>query len=742
MSVNVKRRVAAGIGLWMFTAGVLGHVESVHMAITANAAASALSSSTSFNTFLNAISLDCDLKTATNTMIFGSFQEDYTRKDPGGVRVLNHFYDPLTGRGIDNPLANDPADTLGKDSFSWASIHNGLGIPRAGPECLSNENPLNGWSWQNARVDQWDGLTRSSREDRNVALTYMFRALGQVMHLLEDTSQPQHARNEQHIPIIPCIPDSWHSMVRSPWRSSIEDYGKANLANLNYQHGMLDWRNAGFTKLEDFWDRHLYNGNASALAAHANGGSKLGLAELINGNFLGERHLYAELMTATRFEFGYRQSVVTERKEFGYYPYPSRDTSTDYEQQKRLPVAETFTLKNGQEGAGLYIKKIADGIAVGHHSRMNYLGAKLKEAKHFEPRPFCTVNDEKVLNDYHAIVITNAIYYSAGLLDYFFRGRLETTVSLNTSGSGGTHQLIITNMSSQNFRGGTFHLFYDDISGNRTELASEGNGFLNDWNPTTSDLPTNAALVTTFTPPFGAARFLILYKGTIGTGGTSQASDPIDQGIAIAAKSFLPLHAYWQMDEASTSTRTDIVQGLQLHVFLIGSTMTSITGKFTNATRLTSFGNIARLANIATPGLRFGGGMTMCGWFRYSLASENSSFSISLTASGGYRLTKDALFTSATTTPYPMLSENEWHFYVLELTPSAVLQVEFDHSGAVYSLNSSLGLIWFPRFSITGGSGGTLDIDDTGFFPFLLSTEQRDFLWNSGAGRSYPFSLP
>jgi hypothetical protein len=110
---------------------------------------------------------------------------------------------------------------------------------------------------------------------------YMFRAVGQVMHLLEDTTQPQHVRNEQHL-------------EGTIWQSTIEIYGNDHVRQLNYGDGsMLDWRGAGFIKLEDFWDRHLYNGTSSQPLIDNEDPTKptstLGLAEWCNGNFLGER---------------------------------------------------------------------------------------------------------------------------------------------------------------------------------------------------------------------------------------------------------------------------------------------------------------------------------------------------------------------------------------------------------------------------------------------------------------------
>ena len=64
------------------------------------------------------------------------------------------------------------------------------------------------------------------------------------------------------------------------------------------ERGWQRWRNAGFTKLEAFWDRNLYTGasgntaqDAKALNDDANvvTGAQLGLAEFSNGNFSWSR---------------------------------------------------------------------------------------------------------------------------------------------------------------------------------------------------------------------------------------------------------------------------------------------------------------------------------------------------------------------------------------------------------------------------------------------------------------------
>ena len=229
-----------------------GHDIPVHRRITENAAESAVANSPAYFGFIDVISSDFAYQAVTNSMIDGSGFEDNRNidvngnNDVGGARSLNHFYDPIHKVGGEAIGLTVAGVALGRNSFDWGSISNETGVDVGWP--VSNEGTYNIWSWQNARYYEWLGLTATNRSERNVALTNMFRAVGQVMHLLEDTSQPQHVRNEQH------LDQFWKMDLQS--RSAIEDYGFNHSTNLNYAHGMLDWKGAGFTQLKDFWDRN------------------------------------------------------------------------------------------------------------------------------------------------------------------------------------------------------------------------------------------------------------------------------------------------------------------------------------------------------------------------------------------------------------------------------------------------------------------------------------------------------
>jgi hypothetical protein len=224
MLVNMKIKYIFILCLVMFEVDSFGHDQIVHQAITANAAASAMDESPAYGGFINTVSSDLALKDATNFMVDGSYDEDYIDQpgDVGGKRSLNHFYDPLDNTYYKG-LSDSPPDfriLTATNSFAWASISNCVGYNFPGISSISaawsspvfsisatvhldnlgrNVNTSNIWSWQNARGYEWLGLTATNKFDRQTNLLSMFRAVGQVMHLLEDTSQPQHVRSEQRL---------------------------------------------------------------------------------------------------------------------------------------------------------------------------------------------------------------------------------------------------------------------------------------------------------------------------------------------------------------------------------------------------------------------------------------------------------------------------------------------------------------------------------------------------------------
>lgn len=91
-----------------------------------------------------------------------------------------HFYDPRTKKGYYNPpfiqFDNSFVHSLQVDSHS---AH--LGYPharRAFRDTLRNDTP----------------------EERLEALALMSRSLGHVLHLIQDSTQPQHVRDDAHMP--------------------------------------------------------------------------------------------------------------------------------------------------------------------------------------------------------------------------------------------------------------------------------------------------------------------------------------------------------------------------------------------------------------------------------------------------------------------------------------------------------------------------------------------------------------
>jgi hypothetical protein len=129
--------------------------------------------------------------------------------EPGGVfsRVFGHFFDPVNNRGL-TVLGNN----VGPRSPDWAIVKDSV---VNGP---LNANRKNYYNWPSAREAMWRALTlkawnngalsdavdpanwpnKTREELRQAYWATMFRSIGDVVHVLQDAAQPQHTRNDPH----------------------------------------------------------------------------------------------------------------------------------------------------------------------------------------------------------------------------------------------------------------------------------------------------------------------------------------------------------------------------------------------------------------------------------------------------------------------------------------------------------------------------------------------------------------
>jgi hypothetical protein len=131
----------------------------------------------------------------------------------GIVRVTNHFYDPIN----DIPLNN--GCTFGYNHVCAKSVDWALGyVDSFATPTVVDTSRRNHFTYVDARENMWRALigqhgrpsgvvnneNNSTRAADSVERLYRwsttFRSLGDVIHLLQDGAQPQHVRNDPHSP--------------------------------------------------------------------------------------------------------------------------------------------------------------------------------------------------------------------------------------------------------------------------------------------------------------------------------------------------------------------------------------------------------------------------------------------------------------------------------------------------------------------------------------------------------------
>jgi len=362
----------------------------------------------------------------------GAFFEDFPP-----TRVLNHFHNPLAGSWEQAGIL-----AIGQSSALW----------QQNPSQHTTDGAGGGnWSWQDARRHYLNALTRATKdkqgdeEGRDQAWADLFEALGHVMHLVQDASVPAHARNDPHPPGVRVPGTQFRIGKREDW---YEEWVKKNVDLLS---GLMDGNGpvtpplslftaTGYSQAPVPVARLIDTGKFKLGGVAALVDPALGMAEYTNGNFLSRNTLF------THFEFPRQQSLDLTPPGI------------------LVPVGAKWRR---------YFPKVAEGETVNLFVTEGILHKDLYDLLGTPPPAGGWFLDDRVHQSYAAKLLPRAVGYSAGLLDYFFRGKLDVAVVADPDDTTSSRFVLRgTNASTEALVDGTITLYADDTDGTRTQVNS------------------------------------------------------------------------------------------------------------------------------------------------------------------------------------------------------------------------------------------------------------------------------
>jgi hypothetical protein len=320
-------------------------------------------------------------------------------------RFCRHFFDPL--KTVDAGLTNAPGSLgrIGCDSTMPDAVQWALGTSGTGGTGAEDTGRVNRFTVLDAREAQWRAMTgrdknmqtrpeAQTRAGRDAYWATTFRALGDVMHLLQDMGNPQHTRNEAH-PFFTA-----HGLLEGHVNGRVlgtaeqfvnrgnafaqftelpPNYGNAPVPSYaSYRKFFTNTKKAG---LADYSNKGFFTSDANF------GTSKYALPDSIPGN-------YESILNPAP-----ENPIIMER-------YLTRGVEDIQGDQTRTSAPIRMT-------------------------RESVLSELITESGLIPGYGFFSI-DRAVIDDQIGLLIPRTVAYSAGILDYYFRGSL--TISPTSEG--------------------------------------------------------------------------------------------------------------------------------------------------------------------------------------------------------------------------------------------------------------------------------------------------------------------
>ena len=401
-------------------------------------------------------------------------------------RVLNHFHNPLaeswSSAGLRVPAALPVV--RGQSSVLWQQ---NLAQPSSFVFVPAPLPSLGGqWAWHNARRSYLDALTRGLQADgvgpgRDRAFGDLFEGLGHLTHLVQDATVPGHTRNDAHPP------------VANP------DY---------YEEWAEDLRSTKQTEFNQVLALPAIRPSSSIFTATGNADAPVPIARLID----------TDLFQGLNFEVLADPAVSIGLAEFSNGNFLSRSTIFEDFALPRVTSLDAGPLVEIQPGKfRRYFRRDREGISVDHFVAEGMLHKSVTEAIGTPLPRTWTIDDPRIHGDYGRHLLPRAVGYSAELLRYFFRGKLDVDV-VPDAVDPTLVRIEGKNASPETLDGGTLSLYADvavtDPAGVTRFVRQPATAVGSDLTVTAApDAPVRSM---PFQAPAQAERFVAVYNGTLG----------------------------------------------------------------------------------------------------------------------------------------------------------------------------------------------------------------------------------
>ncbi len=305
----------------------------------------------------------------------------------------------------------------------------------------------------------FSALTDSSQNFRLKQFGLMFQSLGQVIHHIQDMAQPQHVRDDKHCDaLFPCqIPGSlfglhnpshfekwtFENVAIGPLLGTLPVYAPV--------YGVADVQT--FNSPKKFWYTEPPGPNSPL--------SGKGIAEFTNRNFVSAGTNFDKPQQPSPPFFALPAFDPTKKSERTVTELcndtnlnPPCPPSMTARPQARLTFYETTGRDNFLDAPFTNPRASTESI---FDEQLRVQG----EQQVFALNRFN-------FDEAYKHLIPRAVAFSAGMINYFFRGRIDFVPDPNNTG-----QYLIRNFGGEPMKG-KFRLYYDDQDSNRNPVRDSG----------------------------------------------------------------------------------------------------------------------------------------------------------------------------------------------------------------------------------------------------------------------------